>query len=278
MRITYDIGFTQMPNTILRSRVLKPLHKVVLGVICSYSNDSNIAFPSYQTIANDSGISRRKVIDIISELVKLGCIRKTERKSTKGDHTANDYEVLIGKAGFSLPGENSAPPGNENYTPPDEQSSLPGGECPAPRGEQRAPNQYINNNINHSFNNINPSITADEMDKMTQRVKENIDYDILKEKYTDGMLDELISVMAETICGKSGTVRIGGNEFAREVVKSQLLKITDEHVEYVLDCIKKNTTKIRNIKAYMLTCIYSAPQTISSYYTAEVNHDLYGCS
>ena len=49
-------------------------------------------------------------------------------------------------------------------------------------------------------------------------------------------------------------------------------------LEYVLDCIKKNTTKIRNIKAYMLTCIYSAPQTISSYYTAEVNHDLYGCS
>ena len=278
MRITYDTGFTQMPNTKLRSRVLKPLHKVVLGVICSYSNDSNIAFPSYQTIANDSGISRRKVIDIISELVNLGCIRKTERRSTKGDHTANDYEVLIGKAGFSLPSENSTPPGNENYTPPDEQSSLPGSECPAPRGEQRAPNQYINNNINHSFNNINPSITADEMDKMTQRIKENIDYDILKEKYTDGMLDELISVMAEAICSKSGTVRIGGNEFAREVVKSQLLKITDEHVEYVLDCVKKNTTKIRNIKAYMLTCIYSAPQTISSYYTAEVNHDLYGCS
>ena len=158
MRITYDTGFTQMPNTILRSRVLKPLHKVVLGVICSYSNDSNIAFPSYQMIANDSGISRRKVIDIISELVKLGCIRKTERKSTKGDHTANDYEVLIGKAGFALPGENSAPPGDENYAPPNEQSSLPGGECPAPRGELRAPNQYINNNINHSFNNINPSI------------------------------------------------------------------------------------------------------------------------
>ena len=278
MRITYDAGFTQMPNTILRSHVLKPLHKVVLGVICSYSNDSNIAFPSYQTIANDSGISRRKVIDIISELVNLGCIRKTERRSTKGDHTANDYEVLIGKAGFALPGENSAPPGDEYNALPDEQSSLPGSECHAPRGEQRALNQYINNNINHSFNNINPSITADEMDAMTQRIKENIDYDILKEKYTDGMLDELISVMAEAICGNSKTVRIAGNDFAREVVKSQLLKINSEHIEYVLDCIKKNTPKIRNIKAYMLTCIYSAPQTISSYYTAEVNHDLYGCS
>lgn len=278
MKITYDTGFTQMPNNILRSHTLKPLHKVVLSVICSYSNSSNIAFPSYQTIADDSGISRRKVIDIISELVMFGCIKKTERRSSKGDHTANDYEVLIGRSDFSLPGEMPAPPGNEHNSPPDEQPSLPGSEISAPRSEQRALNQYINKNINNSFNNINPSITADEMDKMTQRIKENIDYDILKEKYTDGMLDELISVMAEAICGKSGTVRIGGNEFAREVVKSQLLKITDEHVEYVLDCIKKNTTKIRNIKAYMLTCIYSAPQTISSYYTAEVNHDLYGCN
>ena len=278
MRITYNTGFTQIPNNILRSRTLKPLHKVVLSVICSYSNDSNIAFPSYQTIANDSGISRRKVIDVISELVKLGCIRKTERKSTRGDHTANDYEVLIGKAGFILPGEIPTPPCDEYIAPPDEQSSPPGNEYSAPRGEQYAPNQYINNNINNSFNNINPSITADEMDSMTQRIKENIDYEILSERYTDGMLDELVSVMAEAICSKSKTVRIGGNELAREVVKSQLLKINGEHIEYVLDCIKKNTTKIRNIKAYMLTCIYSAPQTISSYYTAEVNHDLYGCS
>ena len=103
MKITYDTGFTQMPNNILRSRTLKPLHKVVLSVICSYSNSSNIAFPSYQTIADDSGISRRKVIDIISELVMFGCIKKTERRSSKGDHTANDYEVLIGSPDFLCP-------------------------------------------------------------------------------------------------------------------------------------------------------------------------------
>ena len=116
-----------------------------------------------------------------------------------------------------------------------------------------------------------------ESDAMTNRIKENIDYDILCERYSGDMLDELVSVMAETICGNSKTVRIAGNDFAREVVKSQLLKINSEHIEYVLDCIKKNTTKIKNIKAYMLTCIYNAPQTISSFYTAEVNHDLYGC-
>ncbi|MBE7040662.1 MAG: hypothetical protein E7400_01700 [Ruminococcaceae bacterium] len=111
---------------------------------------------------------------------------------------------------------------------------------------------------------------------MENRIKENIDYEILKERYTDGMLEEIVSVMVEAVCGTSPTVRIGDNEFPREVVKSQMLKINSEHVEYVIDCIKKNTTKVRNIKAYMLRCIYSAPQTISHYYTAEVNHDLYG--
>ena len=59
MKILYPSGFTQIPNKILRSKVLKPLQKVVLAVLCSYANDENLAFPSYQTIANDSGISRR---------------------------------------------------------------------------------------------------------------------------------------------------------------------------------------------------------------------------
>lgn len=78
---------------------------------------------------------------------------------------------------------------------------------------------------------------------------------------------------------KSKKLKAKLQEFERMIDnEKQLLKINSEHIEYVLDCIKKNTTKIKNIKAYMLTCIYNAPQTISNFYTAEVNHDLYGCS
>jgi hypothetical protein len=68
MRIFYNTGFTQIPNYILRSKVLKPSQKVVLAVLCSYANDENVAFPSYQTIANDSGISRRKAIEIVKAM------------------------------------------------------------------------------------------------------------------------------------------------------------------------------------------------------------------
>ena len=238
MRIFYNTGFTQIPNYILCSKVLQPSQKVVLAVLCSYANDENVAFPSYQTIANDSGISRRKAIEIVADLEKLGCIRKVTQKSNKGDSTANDYKVLIGSAEF-------------------------------------APNQYIFNNINN-YNNNHLSITADAMDAMEEQIKQNIDYEILKEQHTDGMLDEIVSVMVEAACTTSPTFRIGDNELPGEVVKSQMLKLRSEHIEYVIDCIKKNTTDVRNIKAYMLKCIYSAPQTISHYYTAKVNHDLYG--
>ena len=63
----------------------------------------------------------------------------------------------------------------------------------------------------------------------------------------------------------------------KQIVKSRFLKINSGHLEYVFDCIDKNTTKVGNIKAYLLAALYNAPATMDSYYRAEVNHDLYGC-
>ena len=83
MKILYPSGFTQIPNKILRSKVLKPLQKVVRAVLCSYANDENLAFPSYQTIANDSGISRRKAIEIISDLKNLAASKRLSRKAPR---------------------------------------------------------------------------------------------------------------------------------------------------------------------------------------------------
>jgi hypothetical protein len=62
----------------------------------------------------------------------------------------------------------------------------------------------------------------------------------------------------------------------KEVVKSRFLKLDSEHIKFVLDCMRENTTKVRNIKQYLLAALYNAPITIGNYYTALVNHDLYG--
>ena len=109
-------------------------------------------------------------------------------------------------------------------------------------------------------------------------IKQNIEYDITRDRlgYDAEILDEILDIMVDTVCGTKPMVRISGQDFPAEVVKSRLLKLNSEHIKYVVDCLKSNTTKVRNIRSYLLTSLYNAPTTISSYYTALVNHDLYG--
>ncbi len=105
---------------------------------------------------------------------------------------------------------------------------------------------------------------------------ENIEYSILAERHGKQRMDETVELMLEVILSKRPYIRIAGDDFPREVVRSRFLKINSSHVEYVFDCIDNNTTKVGNIKAYLLTALYNAPATMDSYYRAEVNHDLYG--
>lgn len=77
---------------------------------------------------------------------------------------------------------------------------------------------------------------------------------------------------------KAVTIRIGKENLPQEVVKGRFLKLNSVHLEYVSDCLKKNTIKINNIKNYLMTTLYNAPVTMDPFYTAEVNHDLYGKS
>ena len=107
-------------------------------------------------------------------------------------------------------------------------------------------------------------------------IKENIEYDLLVLRYGRERLDEALELMLEVILSKRPYIRIAGDDFPREIVKSRFLKINSGHLEYVFDCIDKNTTKVGNIKAYLLAALYNAPATMDSYYRAEVNHDLYG--
>lgn len=113
-------------------------------------------------------------------------------------------------------------------------------------------------------------------DAYREIICENIEYSILVERHGKQRMDETVELMLEVILSKRPYIRIAGDDFPREVVRSRFLKINSSHVEYVFDCIDKNTTKVGNIKAYLLTALYNAPATMGSYYRAEVNHDLYG--
>ena len=143
-----------------------------------------------------------------------------------------------------------------------------------------------NTDINHTefsdTDSIFPSGNGGMMDE-NDRYQEYFDYfsdqlsmDLLKKDYPydSEMLDNILELIVETVCTKRPLIRIGAEERPAEIVRSRFMKLNAEHIRYVMDCFKENTTKIRNIRQYMLTTIYNAPTTIDTYYDALVRHDM----
>lgn len=113
----------------------------------------------------------------------------------------------------------------------------------------------------------------------TEIIKENIEYDCLMIDcgiYDGRNIDEMVDIMAEVVSIPRESLRIAGIDYPYQLVKSKLLKLDSGHIRYVLECLHNNTTKVRNVKSYLLTSLYNAPSTINNYYRAEVNHDMYG--
>ena len=117
-----------------------------------------------------------------------------------------------------------------------------------------------------------------ERENYRELILENIEYDILvqNERMDRDRLNELVELMVDTVCSRREMIRIAGDDYPAEVVKSRFLKLNSSHIEYVLDRMRENTTYVRNIKKYLLAALYNAPATIDSYYTSLVSHDMYG--
>ena len=154
--------------------------------------------------------------------------------------------------------------------------------------EQNAPAIIYNLKIKTKDNNPNQSIYPDGTDMMDnpseigsvevrneyrELIKENIEYECQTEK---NKIDELVEIMLDVICSQKDTIRVNGEEMPHEVVKSRFLKLNSIHIDYVLTALQKNTSDVKNIRAYLITALYNAPTTMDSYYTAWVNHDMYG--
>ena len=122
------------------------------------------------------------------------------------------------------------------------------------------------------------AMSLTEIESYRELIQENIGYEYLCQQYETYRedLDEIVELIVETVCAKRKTTRIAGSDFPHEIVRSRFLKLDNSHIEFVMDCLQKNTTEIRNMKQYLLTVLFNAPTTISNHYTSQVNHDLYG--
>ena len=135
------------------------------------------------------------------------------------------------------------------------------------------------NPINQSTGKADAIDAIDETSAYMALIRGNLDYEHHMKYGQHGdreMYEEIYETVCDVVCVKRKTIRINGEEYPYELVKSRFLKLNSSHVEYVMGCMRETVTKITNIRAYLITALYNAPSTMSHYYQQEVQHDMYG--
>jgi len=144
------------------------------------------------------------------------------------------------------------------------------------------------NPINQSAGNADrpgPQEKADAIDMIDETnaymalIRENLEYEhhMKYDHYGDKeIFEEIYETVCDVVCVKRKAIRINGEDYPYELVKSRFLKLNSSHAEYVMGCMRETATKITNIRAYLITALYNAPSTMSHYYQQEVQHDMYG--
>lgn len=133
-----------------------------------------------------------------------------------------------------------------------------------------------NTELSNTDSSIHPGAQPEEViEEYRKEIRENIEYDHLRQQHPYDDIDEIADLMLEVLCTQGSFMRIGGKQLYTALVKERFLKLDSSHIEYVLDCLRESTADIRNIKAYLLEMLFNAPTTCGSYYRAKVNHDFH---
>ena len=292
------------------------LDRMSLSMKNGWMDSENRAYIHYtiDSIMEDLGCGREKCIKVLSELDSkkgIGLIEKkrqglgkpdiiyvknfaTLEDKTEVENPSNaDVSTEVGKSNFKK-SENRTSGNSEIKLPEVGKSDLKKFEnhtsdiSETELAEVRFPNSNYNNNSYTNMNHINPSIQAntgigeDGLDKAADYIfviKANIEYDSIMQNQAwkdRDLYDELFEIICEVVCVKRKSVRVGGEEYPYELVKSKFLKLNSSHLLYVIECMQNTTSKITNIKAYMITALYNAPNTMNHYYQQAVQHDMYG--
>ena len=282
------------------------LDRMSLSIKNQWFDDKNRAYIyfSIEDIMELLNCGRNKAIKSMRELddeTGIGLIEKRRQgfgkvnviyvktfMPEKADEKKFEEELKKFKKQTSLENEEPTEVYNSNFMKSQNQTSR--------SPENKLQEVYISNPNNTNLsdtemndNKSNPIISVDEKrfdsDNRSEDyqayenlVKETIDYESLEVTHHDDMrqVDEIVNLIVETVMCKNDKILIVSNWYPASLVKKKFLMLTYSHIEYVLHCMRGNTTKVKNIKKYLLAALFNAPSTMNGYYQAEVNHDMPG--
>ena len=290
-RVEKNKDYTVMSNHHLRNKDLSLKAKGLLSQMLSLPEDWDY------TLKGLALINREKIDAIrqaIRELEQAGYIVRSRERDERGRLRGADYVI------YEQPQTPPALdlPTLENPTLDNPTQEKPTSENPTQLNKDRVTkDQSITDpSSTHSIPSLSPppagtagataaspperkgteAATQSAVEIYRDIIKENIEYDhLLRYSQIDPEeLDGIVELLVETVCTARKTIRVAGDDYPAELVKAKLLKLNSGHIEFVMDCMRQNTTKIRNIKKYLLAVLFNAPSTMGSYYTALVAHDM----
>lgn len=268
-RIERNKGYTVMSNYHLRDTSLSLKAKGLLSQMLSLPEEWDYTLSGLAHINREG---KDAIRSSVNELEQAGYIRRQQTRCENGGFSVNEY-IIYEQPMLAAPS-----------------SEKPSTAVPSSENPTQLKKEQINNDpsITDPFPSPTPSqpdcmarerreaTTEDEISEIEDLIRENIEYDELIEETPaeTELIDELVQIMVETICSKRKTLRIGGTPYHVEVIRNRLLKLDREHIRFVMNCMRENTTQIRNIRQYLLTVLFNAPSTIGNFYATQVNHDL----
>ena len=285
-RVEKTKGYTVMSNHHLRNHTLSLKAKGLLSQMLSLPEDWDYTLKGLAQINKESIDAIREAV---RELESGGYIARSREREARGCLRGTVYTIYEQPHAEPTPEEPAqALPTLDNPTLEKPTLDFPTLENPTQlitKDTKKRKRQSKDFSITDSipFPSGFPEASTQKrteakeaFESYRELILEDIDYDILaSDPHVDReQLDEIAQLVQETVCSTRDRIRVGGNDYPAEIVRSKLLKLNSEHIRFVMDCLKQNTTRIRNIRQYLLTALFNAPSTMSSYYAALVAHDL----
>ena len=285
-RVEKNKGYTVMSNHHLRNHALSLKAKGLLSQMLSLPEDWDYTLQGLAQINKESIDAIREAV---RELERAGYIKRSRERDERGCLRGTVYTIYEQPHAEPTPEEpTQEKPALNNPTLEKPMLEKPTLENPMQlntKSTKKRKRQSTDLSIADSIpfpsgfpeTPVQKRTEAKEtFESYRELILENIDYDVLAgDPCVDReQLDEIVELVQETVCSTRSRIRVAGNNYPAEVVRSKLLKLNSEHIRFVMDCLKQNTTRIRNIRQYLLTALFNAPSTMSSYYAALVAHDM----
>ena len=306
-----NFNFFRLPKKLIRDKQFRTISsdaKILYGLLLDrmtlsqknrWLDEEGRIYIIYtiEEIAEELYCSKRKAIQLMNELNGIGLIKRKRQGMGRPNliyvmnfNSADEKEAAVSNTDDERKSMERNHGGSAAFQEVQERAHQEVQECAHQEVQKRAyqevkssapQNDTDINDTDYIYNNLSIYLSGTEEGWMDRKqianiLKRKIGYHYLINDFPEDadQIREIVELLTDVCCQTKQSVVVNGNRIHIRDVRQRMMRLNMEHIRYVLHCLKQNTGGVKNIRGYLLTCLYNAPVTIKSYYQAAVQYDL----